>query len=99
MSKELDKVRGVNVNNQYNGKELDVFSKMLFSTFKDPISHRYYELVDSNGHIVQIVVSDTKSVVQSAAARMGLDYRLVEFDETFEDLNRQEDDVRHDVKE
>ena len=91
MSEELGKVRGVNVNHQYHESELDSFSRLFFRTISEPIKHTYYELVDKDGKIVQIVCTNERSVVISAANRMGLDYRLVEFDETFENLETKEE--------
>jgi len=94
-SRKLDTVQGVNVNNQYHGKQIDAFSKMILGTFRpngEPVKHKYYELVNKDGKIVQMVTSDSEVVVQSAAYRMGLDYRLVEFNETFEDLDKEAED-------
>lgn len=88
MSKELPKEHGVNVNNHYHSKQIDVFSNMMIKTLGgEPITYKYYELVDNEGKIVQIVVTDRSAIVQSAAYRLGLDYRLVEFEETYEDLD------------
>ncbi len=94
-SKKLETVQGVNVNNQYHSSQIDVFSKMILGTFGsngEPVKHKYYELVSKDGKIVQMVTSDSEVVIQSAAYRMGLDYRLVEFNETFEDLDKQAED-------
>ena len=94
-SKKLETVQGINVNNQYHSSQIDAFSKMILGTFRrngEPIKHSYYELVSKDGKIVQMVTSDSEAIVQSAAYRMGLDYRLVEFNETFEDLDKQAED-------
>lgn len=89
MSKELEKAHGINVNNQYHSKQIDVFSNMMIKTLRgEPITYKYYELVNKKGKVVQIVATDKKVIVQSAAHRLGLDYRLVEFDETYEDLDK-----------
>lgn len=92
-SKKLDTVQGVNVNNQYHSKQIDAFSKMMLATFRssgEPIKHKYYELVNKKGKVTQIVLADQEVIVQSAAHRLGLDYRLVEFNETWEDLDKEE---------
>ena len=89
MSKELEKAKGINVNQQYHSKEIDSFSKLMLATFKDPIKHSYYEFVNKKGKVVQIIETKNKTLVQSAACRLGLDYRLVEFEETWEDLDKE----------
>lgn len=89
MSKELEKVQGVNVETQYHSKNLDTFSNLLLTSFvtSKPIKHSYYELINKKGKVVQIVVTDKPVIVQSAAYRLGLDYRLVEFEEVYKDLD------------
>lgn len=87
MSKELEKATGVRVNNQYHSNQLDTFSKVMLKSFSSPIKHSYYELVNKKGKVVHLIETDSKVIVQSAATRLGLDYRLVEFEETYEDLD------------
>ena len=92
-SRKLEKAQGININNQYHGKEAGVFEKMMINTFlgDKPIKHSYYELVDKDGRIVQIVDTKEEFIVQSAAYRMGLDYRLIEFNVTYEDLDKEQE--------
>lgn len=93
MSKKLETVTGVHVNNQYHSKALDNFSRAIIGAFKGdkPIKHSYYELVNKKGKIVQVMEASQEVIVQSAAHRLGLDYRLVEFNETWEDLDKEDE--------
>ena len=96
MSKELEKVKGVNVVNQYHSKEMDKVTMMMLNCFvktDKPVRHTYYELVDKKGKVVQIIVDNEAKpvIVRSVATRLGLDYRLVEFEESWQDLDAEED--------
>ena len=89
MSKELEKAQGININHQYHSKELDFFTNALLNiNDKKLLKHAYYELVDKHENIVQILLTSNICMVQSIAHRMNLNYRLVEFDETWEDLDK-----------
>lgn len=82
MTKELEKIKGCNVNRQYpaNDKALDIFLKVLAD--KDPIKKVYYECVDKKGRTT--FISENKTLVLSVAGRFGYDYRTVEYEESFE---------------
>lgn len=89
----LETAQGVDIRHQYHGKEASIFDKMMLKTFvgEGPLKRSYYELVNKKGKVVQIVVTEDEYIVQSAAHRMGLDFRLVEFVVTYEDLDKEED--------
>ena len=94
MSKELAKVHGIDVVQNYEGNKLDTFSKLMFNTFEmsgKVINHFYYELVNKRGKVVHIIITDSKAMVQSIAHRLKLNYRLVEFTETYKDLDKKEE--------
>lgn len=88
MSKELEKAHGVDINNEYHGNDVDNFTKAMLASFSKPTKHCYYELVDANGDVKHVMMTDKKSVIMSVATRLGLDYRLVEFEETYKDLDK-----------
>ena len=96
MSKELESVKGVNIINQYHSKQVDNFTRVVLGVYKGekPIKHYYYELVNKRGKVVQSIPVNSKEndkyVIQSIAVRLGLNYRLVEFEEVWQDLDKEE---------
>lgn len=99
-SQKLETAQGININNQYHGKTAGAFEKMMINTFlgDKPVKHSYYELVAKDGHVVQIVDTKEEYIIQSAAYRLGLDYRLVEFNVTYEDLDKEQEQTSTETK-
>lgn len=86
---KLENVHGVDIINKYNSKKLDPFSHAVMNTFNGPIKYKYYELIDDNDNVVHVITCEKEAMVQSIAARWGYHYRCVEFEERFEDLDKE----------
>lgn len=81
MTKELEKETGCKVVHKI--KADDTFTKLFAKSLGNSVKHVYVELVNKKGKVVQIITDPIIAI--SAAGRMGLDYRVVEFEEVWEE--------------
>ena len=83
---ELEKINGCNVKHQYITTEKDkIWSAMLKGlTGDEPIKKCYYEVVDKKGRTK--FISENKTLVLSVAGRFGHDWREVDYEESWEEI-------------
>ena len=81
MAKELEKEIGCKIIHKI--KADDTFTKLFAKSLGNSVKHTYIELVNKKGKVVQIIADPIIAI--SAAGRMGLDYRAVEFEEVWEE--------------
>lgn len=90
MSKQLDAIKGCDVIHLY--KKDDIMAKLFVKPFTngEPVKKYYFEVVDKKGNTMFIF--EDLSTTMSVAGRFGLDYRQVNYEERFEELEENDDE-------
>ena len=86
MSKQLDTIQGCNVIHRIDSDSTEAFLLKIAGCNK-PTKHSYYELI-KNDKVEQVIQDE--DVALSVAGKYGYDYRRVEFEVSFELVNKEE---------